>query len=61
MAKPLVRIDIDGVREINRALTNLGGKDARGAARKAATKANQITLKKARALVPQDTGLLKSR
>ena len=59
MASSMVGISVDGIAGINSALIALGGKEARSAARKAANKANQITLKKARALVPQDTGLLK--
>jgi len=58
MAKPLVEIRVSNVDLINQALISLGGKDARSSARKAGTKANQITLKKARALAPRDTGLL---
>lgn len=58
MAKPMVGMDVKGVAQINEALIAVGGQDARGAARKAATKANQITLKKARALAPKDSGLL---
>lgn len=58
MAKPLVDIRVSDVDLLNQALTAIGGKDARSAARKAGTKANQITLKKARALSPKDSGLL---
>lgn len=58
MAKPLVDIRVSDVNLLNQALTAIGGKDARSAARSASTKSHQITLKKARALAPRDTGLL---